>query len=86
MGGVGVDKGGDGSDVGKGSDGGGGSGEGSGAGSGVGEGGVSDDSSHEVEDERKDPRRVDRGKRLVAEMAGGLGGEGVGSETDLGQL
>jgi len=54
--------------------------------SGIDKGSTSDDSSHEVEDKRKDPRQVDRGKCFVAEMAGRLGGKGVGSKTDLGQF
>ena len=61
-------------------------GEGSGGRSDIGKGSISDDSSHKVEDKRKDPRHVDRGKCFVAEMAGGLGGKGIGSKTDLGQF
>ena len=54
--------------------------------SGIDKGSISDNSSHKVEDKRKDPRRVDRGKCFVAKMAGRLGGKGIGSKTDLGQF
>ena len=64
----------------------GGIGEESGGRSGIDKGSISDDSSHEVEDKRKVPRHVDRGKHFVAEMVGRLRGEGIGSKTDLGQF
>ena len=59
-----------------------------GGGIGVDEGTVSDDSSSEVENESRDPRRVDRDDRFsfVTGTKGGTGSEGGGNESEHGRL